>query len=312
MKTFNNKEEKTMRKEIFAIVTILVVGSFSCSGKKEKINNMAQEKVPVIVEPVKVQKIRQVLHFTGDIKGIEEIDVYPKVQGKLIENKVKEGSIVKKDGVIALVDRDISGMKYEPFEVISPISGLVAKVFLDNGAVVVPPTMSTTMGTPIARIVNMERAKLIVNVGDRDYPLVRPGQIAEIIADAYPERLFLGKVNAISPVINPYTKTAAVEIIIPNEKLLLRSGMFAEVKIITEEREGIVIASDYILNTDGNSYVYVIHNNIAEKRIIKTGIVEENKVEVLDGLKEGESVVTVGAEMLTDGTMVEIGNGGQK
>lgn len=300
-----------MRKEIFFIVSILVVGSFSCSGKKEKNNNIVQEKVPVIVEQVKVQKIRRVLYFTGDIKGIEEIDVYPKVQGKLIENKVKEGSMVKKNGVIALVDRDISGMKYEPFEVVSPISGLVAKVFLDNGAVVVPPTMSTTMGTPIARIVNMEKAKLIVNVGDRDYPLVRPGQIAEVTADAYPDRLFTGKVNSISPVINPYTKTASVEIIIPNEKLLLRSGMFAEVKIITEEREGIVIESDYILNTDGNSYVYVIHNNIAEKRNIKTGIVEENRVEVIDGLKEGETVVTVGAKMLTDGTMVEISNGGQ-
>lgn len=300
-----------MRKEIFFIVIILVVGSFSCSGKKEKINNIVQEKVPVIVEQVKVQKIRRVLYFTGDIKGIEEIDVYPKVQGKLIENKVKEGSMVKKNGVIALVDRDISGMKYKPFEVVSPISGLVAKVFLDNGAVVVPPTMSTTMGTPIARIVNMEKAKLIVNVGDRDYPLVRPGQIAEVTADAYPDRLFIGKVNSISPVINPYTKTASVEIIIPNEKLLLRSGMFAEVKIITEEREGIVIESDYILNTDGNSYVYVIHNNIAEKRNIKTGIVEENRVEVIDGLKEGETIVTVGAKMLTDGTMVEISNGGQ-
>ncbi len=301
-----------MKKKIFAIITILAFGFLSCSGKKEKINNTVQEKVPVIVEPVKVQKIRHFLYFTGEIKGIEEIDVYPKVQGKLIENKVKEGSMVKKGGIIALVDRDISGMKYEPFEVISPISGLVAKVFLDNGAVVVPPTMSTTMGTPIARIVNMEKAKLIVNVGDRDYPLVKPGQIAEVIADAYPDRLFIGKVSSISPIINPYTKTASVEIIIPNEKLLLRSGMFAEVKIITEEREGIVIGSDYILNTGGNSYVYVIHNNIAEKRIIRTGIVEENRVEVLDGLKEGEVVVTVGAEMLTDGTMVEITNGGQK
>lgn len=299
-------------KKIYIIMLISLVMNFSCSGKKEKNNATVEEGIPVVVEQVKKGKIRNVLHFTGDIRGIEEIDIYPKVQGKLIENKLKEGDRVKKGDVIALVDRDISGMKYEPFEVTAPISGVVAKVFMDNGAVVVPPTMSTTMATPIARLVNMDRAKVIVNVGDRDYPLVRPGQDAEIIADAYPGRIFNAKVSSISPVINPYTKTAAVEIIIPNEKHLLRSGMFAEVKIITEEREGVVIQSDFILNSDSESYVYVVNNNTAEKRIVKTGIVEDNKVEVLEGLKEGETLVTIGAEMLSNGTKVILSNGGQK
>ncbi len=300
-----------MNKFMLKILVILILANFQCS-KKAEMNDSSKAKVPVMVEPVKVGKIRDVLHFTGDIKGIEEIDVYPKVQGKLIENKVKEGTNVNKGAVLALVDRDISGMKYEPFEVLSPISGIVARVFLDNGAVVVPPTMSTTMGTPIVRVVNMSKAKVIVNVGDREYPKVKIGQTAEIVTDAYPSKIFAGSVNAIAPVINPYTRTATVEIIIPNNEFLLRSGMFAEVRLIIEERKGIVINADYILNREGSHFVYIDDNGIARVREIKTGIVEENNVEVLEGLREGENIVTVGAEMLTDGSKLEIKRGEEK
>lgn len=302
-----------MVKLMLKIVLMALLVNISCSSRKtENTNNRSDEKVPVLVEPVKVGKIRAVLHFTGDIKGIEEIDVYPKVQGKLIENRVKEGDSVKKGTILALVDRDISGMKYEPFEVTSPISGIVARVFLDTGAVVVPPTMSTTMGTPIVRVVNMSKAKVIINLGDREYPKVKVGQIAEIVADAYPSMAFIGSVNAIAPVINPYTKTAPVEIIIPNDKLLLRSGMFADVKLIVEEHKGIVIKSDYILDMQGKNFVYINDNGIARRREIKTGIFEENNVEVFDGLKEGESIVAVGAEMLADGSKLEINTGEEK
>lgn len=292
---------------------ILMIISISCSEKKaENMKDRTDEKVPVMVEPVKIGKIRELLYFTGDIKGVEEIDVYPKVQGKLIENRVKEGERVHKGTILALVDRDISGMKYEPFEVTSPIDGIVAKVYLDSGAVVVPPTMSTTMGTPIVRVVNMSKAKVIINVGDREYPKVKVGQSAEIVTDAYPSRIFKGNVNAVAPVINPYTKTAPVEIIIPNDNLLLRSGMFAEVRLIIEERRGIIIKTDYILTVQGSHFVYLDDNGIARKREIKPGIVEENNVEVLDGLKEGESIVTVGAEMLADGSKLKIMSGGEE
>jgi len=306
-----NRKERNMKKIIFMIFMIMIFLNQSCSKRKEMGNNK-EEVVPVVVEPVKVEKIRRVLRFTGDIKGIEEVDVFPKVQGKLIENKVKEGSRVTKGAVIALVDRDISGMKYEPFEVTSPISGVVAKVFLDNGAVVVPPTMSTTMGTPIARIVNMSMAKIVINVTDKDYPLVKPGQRAEIMVDAYPNRIFTGKISTIAPIINPYTKTAPAEIIIPNSDLSLRSGMFAKVNLITEEREGIVILSDYVFSYEGKNYVYVNNNSIAERRWITTGIVEDNRVEVLSGLQKGDMVITVGAEMLRDGKKISVSNGGEK
>lgn len=296
-----------MIKVIARFFLIFTIINLSCAGK-EKVKEMSRmgEKVPVLVEQVRKEKVRKVLHYTGDIKGIDEVDVYPKVQGKLIAKKVKEGVYVEKGEVLAVVDRDISGMKYEPFEVTSPISGTVAKFFVDTGAVVVPPTMSTTMGTIIARVVNMEKAKVIINVGDRDYPVIKVGQKAEVIVDSYPDRIFTGSVSTISPVINPYTKTAGVEVVIPNEKLLLRSGMFAHIDLIVEERDGIVVSQDYILNSDGKNYVFVSENGVARKREIQTGIVEDNKVEILDGLKEGEVIVTVGVEMVSDGMVLEI------
>lgn len=298
-----------MRKILY--LTILIVVAFGgCSSKgKAKVEEKKNEKIPVVVEPVRTGVVRDILYFTGDVKGIEEVDVFPKVGGKLIKNLVEEGNSVKKDQVLALVDRDLSGVKYEPLEILSPTNGIVAKVYLDKGAVVVPPTMSTTMGTPIVRVVNMKTAKVVLNVGDRDYPKVKVNQQADIIADAYPDKIFKGRVNSIAPVINPYTKTASVEILIPNENLLLRSGMFVEVRLIVGERNGIVIENDSIIKSYGKKYVFVNDNGIAKKREIKTGIVDENKVEVVEGLKEGESIVTTGAEMLFDGAVLDIKEG---
>jgi len=281
---------------------------FFCSEKNavNQKNNNSIRQIPVVVDTVEISSIKEVIYFSGDIKGIEEIDVYSKVSGKLIENKVTEGETVKQGQILAIVDRDIPGMKYEPYEVLSPIPGVVAEIYCDRGATIVPPTMSTTMGTPVMRVVNMKEAKIIINVGDRDYTKVKKGQPAEIKVDNYPDEIFYGKVHSIAPVINPYTKTSPVEILLPNRSLLLRSGMLAAVGLIIQEKEGINISIDSIIKTMDGKVVFVNENGIAKKRKISIGIDDGVGVEVTGGLKKGESLVVVGQEMLIDGANLDI------
>ena len=96
--------------------------------------------VPVEVEMVKATPYTPILNYTGEVKGVEEIQIFPKASGKLVEMKVKEGERVKKDQVVALIDRDITGLDFKLAETISPVEGVVGKVYLDKVSQVSEPS----------------------------------------------------------------------------------------------------------------------------------------------------------------------------
>ncbi len=302
----------TRRKAVVGIIALLIVGfgiyRGTVSYRARQVEEVEEERIiPVVVTNVEKGDIREILYFTGDIKGQEEIDVFPRVAGKLLKNSVEEGDIVKKGTVIALIDRDMAGMKFEPSEVTSPIAGILGKLYLDKGAGVNPPTMSPAMGTPIAMIVNMDKVKVVIYITEKYLPRVNKGQGAEITVDAYPDKLFKGTVTTFRPVVDLMSRTTKAEITIPNPGHLLRPGMFARVNLVVAEKQGVVIVPiDAVLESQKENFVFVENGGKAEKRIVETGIREGERVEIKEGLEPGERLVVVGQEMLSDGMAVRV------
>ncbi len=303
-----------MKKTIIWIVILAVIGFVGYkgvtrykAGKEREVVVEEVKAVPIEVDTVKRGNIEERLSFTGDIKAQDQILVYPKVAGKLIENRVQEGDRVKKEEIIAIVDRDITGLKFEPVEVTSPIDGIVGRVYLDKGSGVNPPKPSPSMGTPIAMIVYMNTVKVKINIIERDLPRVKKGQKAEIWVDAYPDEVFLGRLTGLSPVVDPMSRTAPAEISIRNPDHRLKPGYFARVRLlVAEHRDVLVIPEDCILKSGVENYVFVVNGEIARRKEIKLGLSEGDLVEVLAGLKGGEIIVTVGGQMLKDGSEVKI------
>jgi len=301
-----------MKKAIIWIVILAIVGFLGYEiltrGKGEReVVAEGVKAVPVKVDVVKKGNIQEWLSFTGDIKAQDQILVYPKVAGKLIENRVQEGDRVKKGEVIAIVDRDITGLKFEPAEVTSPIGGIVGTVFLDKGSGVNPPKPSPSMGTPIALIVSMDKVKVKINIIERDLPRVKVGQKAEIRVDAYPGELFVGRLAKLSPVVDPLSRTAAAEISIRNPDHRLRPGFFARVRLlVAEHKDVLVIPRDCVLRSGMVNYVFVVNGGRAVRKDVKLGASQGDQVEVLAGLDEGETIVTIGQQMLKDGSEVKI------
>jgi len=305
-----------MKKALFWIVLLIILGFIGYRGykvyKKSQIKEVIiEEKTkPVEIEVVETTSFTQFLSFTGDIKGIEEIDVFPKVSGKLVQIKVKEGDRVKKDQILALIDRDITGVKFELAEVISPVEGIIGRIFLDKGAGVSPPSPGPQMGTPIFRIVNMDRVKVLINVIEKDLPKIRVGQTAQIKVDAYPEKIFSGEVSLISPLVDPYTRTSQIEITLSNPKHLLKPGMFSEVKIIEKiKKDAILIPSYALLETSSKTKVFLVKGKKAVKRFVEVGAKGTEKIEILTGLSPGESLVVAGHHRIEDGDSVRIVKG---
>jgi len=270
-----------------------------------------EEALPVQIEVVKTSPLTESLDLTGDVGGIEEIDVFPKVSGKLVEMKVKEADRVKKEQVLAIIDRDVEGVRFEPAEVASPVEGIVGRVYLDRGARVNPPEPSPSMGTALVRIVNMDTVKVVVNVIEKDLSKIKKRQPAKIKVGAYPEKEFNGRITLVSPTVNPMTRTASVEITIPNPRHQLRPGMFAEAKIIIRKADDAILIPVYaVLEKSDTKKVLTVVDGKAIPKLIELGVDQGDLVEVKDGLEVGDTLIVAGHHKISSGDPVRILEGG--
>jgi HlyD family secretion protein len=130
----------------------------------------------------------------------------------------------------------------------------------------------------------------------------------EISVDSYSGKIFKGKVTILSPTIDPTTRTGEIEIHFDNKEKMLRSGMFARIKLFLGQKESTVVLRDSLLKLPGTGsyYVYVVENGKAVQKNIKIGIGEGNFVEVISGLGPGEQVVLTGQGLVKEGVAVVI------
>jgi len=285
---------------VFKMISIIKERSTQTTEVKERV-------IPVEIEVMKTSPYTPVLNYSGEVKSIEEVLVYSRTSGKLAEMKVKEGERVRKEQVVALIDRDITGLKFELAETVSPVEGIVGKVFLDKGAEVSPDPV---MGTALVQILNLDSVKIVIQVIEKDLPKVKLNQRAKIRVDAYPDKEFEGVVTLISPTLNSLTRTVNTEIIIPNKNHLLKPGMFAEVDLITGKTENLVlIPRQAVLMGDGRKKVFVIEDGKAEERWIEIGFSDRNLTYVKSGLNPLDSLVTLGQSQLQPKDRVRIVKG---
>jgi len=180
--------------------------------------------------------------------------------------------------------------------VVSPVDGFVARRAVDPGAFV-------GQNAPIVDVVDIRRVRLVVNVVEKDLQQVTLGDNANVNVDAFPGETFSGRIARVSPVLDATTRTATIELEIPNPGFRLKPGMYARVNIITaNKRDALAVPANAVVDVNGRRGVYVAdENNTARFRAIRVGIEAPDLIEVLDGVDEGETVVTTGAAGLTDG-----------
>ncbi len=284
----------------FYIMMLFLVFSFVGCGSKKDMAVAGIQAIPVKVTKVKLENIEKTLEHVGNIKAKDEAGVYPKVSGKIIEKVKEEGSVVKRDDVIAYVDRDEVGFTFEKAPVEAPIEGVVGRMYVDIGS-------SVTPSTEIALVINMDQVKINIQIPEKYLPQIAIGQSAKVTVDAYPDKVFEGKVTKISPVLDLETRSAPLEITIDNPYSELKSGMFARVKLIVQMHKNVVVVpKEAILGSGDKSYCFIILSDKAVLQPITTGLKQGPDVEVLSGLKKDDEVVIMGQQKLFDGALVVV------
>ncbi|MGK9476801.1 efflux RND transporter periplasmic adaptor subunit [Melioribacter sp. OK-6-Me] len=188
----------------------------------------------------------------------------------------------------------------------APFSGVVTAKRLNDGEIFL---LAPTGGAPaIVTIMQLNPLKLMLGISESDFNSVKIGQTVIIKTDIYPEEEFKGVINRINPAINPTTRTFQVEVKISNDKNLLRPGMFVRAFVQIGSKEGIIINRSAALKQLGSDayYGFVVQNNKAKRVELKLGKEFNSEVEVINGLSEGDYIVTKGQGLLKDGSAVEI------
>jgi len=189
----------------------------------------------------------------------------------------------------------------------APFAGYVAERNLDPGAYVTGSTASTsTMSRGILSLHDIETVRIMVEVVEKDIPLVKIGQPAEVRAEAYPDRRFTGQVTRTVQALNKNTRAMTVEVDLPNKDQVLKGGMFARVAIMVGVHpKAIQIPIDAVTRLEENQYVYVVRDGKAHQMPVELGGRDENRIEITKGLTGSEQVILSGKDLVSEGTVVE-------
>ncbi len=188
----------------------------------------------------------------------------------------------------------------ENTRLVSPVNGVVTARNFDNGDVV--------GGAPILMVEQLNPLKVRINVSEEYFARVKNGMKVDITFEVYPGKVFRGNVSLVYPTIDATTRTFVVEISIPNEKMLVRPGMFARVNLNLGGMLRTIIPDIAVQKQQGTNdrYTFVIQDGVAQRRSLTLGRRLDDKVEIIGGVKEGEQVVVAGASRLVDKTEVVV------
>jgi multidrug efflux pump subunit AcrA (membrane-fusion protein) len=294
------KRRKKMKKiSILFAICCLLFSIIGCN-KKDEAKDEIERMNPVKVTNVTKGDIEEIISLTGDIHGEKEVNVYPKVPGKLFNKIKQEGDFVRKGNNIALIDRDEPAMNFSKAEVKSPINGIVIMYFAEIGDAISP-------ARKILTVANMDDVKIVVHLSETDIGRVKKGLKARIFVDAYPDRVFKGIVTNVAPAANPMTRKLKVEITVPNPGHLLKPGIFARADIVTKEHKNILIVPRLaVLEGEGGNVVFTVENGRAKMIKVVTGAEDEKNIEIKQGLSEGDEVIIEGNYGLIENSKVEI------
>jgi Cu(I)/Ag(I) efflux system membrane fusion protein len=177
----------------------------------------------------------------------------------------------------------------------SPVSGVVVEKPSIQGKRFMP-------GEVLYQIADLSSVWVLADVFEQDLGMLRLNQPAAVKVDAYPDKVFNGKITFIYPTVTPETRTAKVRVELPNAQALLKPSMYARVEFASSQGTGKVLAvpESAVLDSGARQVVLVeLGAGRFEPRAVKLGMRGDGYVEVQDGVKAGEAVV-VSANFLID------------
>lgn len=195
---------------------------------------------------------------------------------------------------------DMAKYQLKNTQVTAPISGKVTSITVSSGEMVSP-------SIPLLSIIDVSRIFVKVGISEKDISKIKESQTVDLKIDAFPEEKFQGEVVSKGVAVDQISKTLEVKIEILQPEVDIPVGVFARGDILVKtNQDALIISSSALTRKKDGIYVYVIEEGIARQKEVVLGIIQDERVEILDGLSEEEEIVVLGNQELEDGVRVDV------
>ena len=188
----------------------------------------------------------------------------------------------------AKANRDSAIADLKDRQIKAPFDGVLGLRQISVGSLVTP-------GTEITTLDNISTLKLDFTVPERYLQVLKPGKVVEASSVAYPGDVFKGTVKSIDSRVDPVTRAVVVRALLNNPDARLLPGMLMTIDLIKETKKALIVPESAIIPRQNRQYVYVVNsNNEVVQKQVELGLRKLGIVEIVNGLKAGEKVITRG------------------
>jgi cobalt-zinc-cadmium efflux system membrane fusion protein len=205
------------------------------------------------------------------------------IEDARVQRAAADASLEQATAALDTAERELSRT-----HVTSPIAGQVVKRLVSVG-----DQVDGTAAQPIVEVANLDSVEIAAGIPAEHLGRVKIGQTATVVSDAYPDHPFTGQLIAIAPAVEPATNTALARIRLANSGHLLKAGMFVQAQVgLSVHRGALTVPPSAIAKGEDEAAVYVVAGDTATRTKVKLGIETNEAVELLEGVKEGQKVLT--------------------
>lgn len=201
---------------------------------------------------------------------------------------------------VAIEDRNAAQVELDRSIIRAPFSGVITQRFIEKG-------QNVNAQSQLFTVVDSDPLEAKVYLPEKEILGVRQNQTVALALNAQKDVTFQGSIRQINPTVDPKTGTIKVTVEVTKAPAVVRPGSFVDVKLETQRHENtLLVPKKALMEEAGERFVFVIQKDKAARRTVSVGFLDDQNVEILSGINNGEIVVTSGQGSLRDGSKTEI------
>jgi membrane fusion protein (multidrug efflux system) len=195
--------------------------------------------------------------------------------------------------------RKAAEARMEDLIIRAPFDGRLGTRSVSLGAYVSPGTRITTLD-------DLSRVRLDFSVPENVLDRLKLGQTVRAISAAFDQRAFEGKVSLIDPRVDAVTRSVRLTAEFANPDEALKPGMFLSVVLeVTAKNDAVIVPEEAIVGEGLRHLLYVVKDNVVERRVVRIGQRQQGRVEIVEGVKPGETIIVRGVQRVRPGQTVD-------